>query len=150
MDPITIATAAFTAIKTGVSVGKDLQSLAGDIGKLWGAIDQIKDEHNTAKSKRRGSVEEEALHTFMAKKKAEDMEDALRQIVYATRGINGWNELVRLRAQIRKERLEEKHRQQKRAEEIKEIILAGVLVTVFTSILCFFAWFVWEARKARG
>lgn len=150
MDPITIATAAFTAIKTGVGVGKDLQSLAGDIGKLWGAIDQIKDEHNAEKSKRRGSVEEEALQTFMAKKKAEDMEDALRQIVYATRGINGWNELVRLRAQIRKQRLEEKQLKQKRAEEIKEIILAGLLITIFTSILCFFAWFVWEAKKARG
>lgn len=150
MDPITIATAAFTAIKTGVSVGKDLQSLAGDIGKLWGAIDQIKDEHNTEKSRRRGTVEEEALRTFMAKKKAEDMEDALRQIIYATRGINGWNELVRLRAKIRKERLEEKHRKQKRAAEIKEIVLAGILITVCTSILCFFAWFVWEARKARG
>jgi len=150
MDPITIATAAFAAIKTGVSVGKDLQSLAGDIGKLWGAIDQINDEHNSEKSKRRGSVEEQALQTFIAKKKAEDMEDALRQIIYATRGINGWNELVRLRAQIRKERLEEKHRKQKRVEEIKEIIMAGVLVTVFTSLICFFGWIVWEARKVRG
>ena len=150
MDPITIATAAFAAIKTGVSVGKDLQSLAGDIGKLWGAIDQINDEHNSEKSKRRGSVEEQALQTFIAKKKAEDMEDALRQIIYATRGINGWNELVRLRAQIRRERLEEKHRKQKRAEEIKEIIMAGVLVTVFTSLICFFGWIVWEARKVRG
>ena len=150
MDPITIATAAFAAIKTGVSVGKDLQSLAGDIGKLWGAIDQINDEHNSEKSKRRGSVEEQALQTFIAKKKAEDMEDALRQIIYATRGINGWNELVRLRAQIRKERLAEKHRKQKRVEEIKEIIMAGVLVTVFTSLICFFGWIVWEARKVRG
>ena len=150
MDPITIATAAFAAIKTGVSVGKDLQSLAGDIGKLWGAIDQINDEHNSEKSNRRGSVEEQALQTFIAKKKAEDMEDALRQIIYATRGINGWNELVRLRAQIRKERLEEKHRKQKRVEEIKEIIMAGVLVTVFTSLICFFGWIVWEARKVRG
>ena len=150
MDPITIATAAFAAIKTGVSVGKDLQSLAGDIGKLWGAIDQINDEHNSEKSKRRGSVEEQALQTFIAKKKAEDMEDALRQIIYATRGINGWYELVRLRAQIRKERLEEKHRKQNRAEEIKEIIMAGVLVTVFTSLICFFGWIVWEARKVRG
>ena len=78
------------------------------------------------------------------------MEDALRQIIYATRGINGWNELVRLRAQIRKERLEEKHRKQKRVEEIKEIIMAGVLVTVFTSLICFFGWIVWEARKVRG
>ena len=67
MDPITIATAAFAAIKTGVSVGKDLQSLTGDIGKLWGAIDQIKDEHNSEKSKRRGSVEEQALQTFIYK-----------------------------------------------------------------------------------
>ena len=52
MDPITIVTVMFAAIKLA-SVGKDLQSLAGDIGKLWGAIDQINDEHNSEKTKRR-------------------------------------------------------------------------------------------------
>lgn len=150
MDPITIATASFAAIKTGVSLGKDLQSLTADIGKMWGAIDEIKDAHSSEKSKRRGSVEEDALTTFMAKKKAEDMEDALRLIIYSTRGVSGWHELVRLRAEIRKQRLEEKQQQAHKMAKIREIIFAAILVIIFGGISVFFIWVVLEAKRARG
>ena len=34
MDPISIATAAFTVIKQGVAVGKELHSLSGQITKF--------------------------------------------------------------------------------------------------------------------
>ena len=147
MDPITIATAAFTAIKTGVSVGKDLQSLAGDIGKLWGAIDQIKDEHNTAKSKRRGSVEEEALHTFMAKKKAEDMRAQLKQIIILTRGMGAWEELLQTEGDIRKKRQAAVYAQQEKQRKVFEwtAIILGVAV-----VGGFIAWLVGLGLKARG
>ena len=150
MDPITIATASFAAIKTGVAIGKDLQSLTSDIGKMWGAIDEIKEAHSSEKSKRRGSVEEDALNTFMAKKQAEDMEDALRLIIYSTRGVNGWNELVRLRAEIRKQRLEEKKQRANKLAKIKEIIFAAALLIIFGGISIFFIWLVLEAKKVRG
>ena len=89
MDPLSIAMASFSAIKAGVAAGKEMHSLAQDIGKLWGAIDQIKSDHSAKKSSAFASAEEEALSTFIAKKKAEDMENQLRQIVLATRGIPG-------------------------------------------------------------
>ena len=37
-----------------------------------------------------GSVEEEALQIFMAKKKADDMREQLRQIITYTRGPSAW------------------------------------------------------------
>ena len=38
MEPISVAVAAFAAIKSGVKLGKDAQSMMQDIGKMWGAI----------------------------------------------------------------------------------------------------------------
>jgi len=47
------------------------------------------------------TVEEEALTTFMDKKKAQDLEDNLRQIIIYSRGPNAWQELLKLRVEIK-------------------------------------------------
>ena len=51
MDPITIATSAFTAIKSGVAVGKELHSLSGQIIKFVKQMNVVEDEHKKEKSK---------------------------------------------------------------------------------------------------
>ena len=51
MDPISIATAAFTVIKQGVSVGKELHSLSGQIIKFVKQINIVEEEHKKEKSK---------------------------------------------------------------------------------------------------
>ena len=45
MDPLTIATAAFGAIKQGVSVGKELHSLSGQIIKFVKQMNVVEEEH---------------------------------------------------------------------------------------------------------
>jgi len=135
-DPLSTAVAAFTAIKAGVSAGRQIQDLAKDIGKLWDGIDQAKQQHNKKKASLFSSVNEEAMDTFIAKKRAEDLEDQLRQIVIATRGMTGWQELIRLRAEIRKRRQQEKIDKAKRIEDIKEqILLAGLIILIVCGVL---------------
>ena len=53
MDPITIATSAFTAIKSGVAVGKELHSLSGQIIKFVKQMNIVEEEHKKEKRKRR-------------------------------------------------------------------------------------------------
>ena len=108
IDPLTIAVAAFSAIKSGVSAGREIQDLMGEVGKLWAASDQINSNYTTAKSKSSlfGSAEEEAMSEFIAKTKAREMEDELRELQY-TRGADAWNELIRMRGEARKRRKEE-------------------------------------------
>ena len=36
VDPLSTALGAYAALKAGVKAGRDLQELAGEIGKLWG------------------------------------------------------------------------------------------------------------------
>ena len=128
MEPISVAVAAFGAIKAGVSAGKEMTSLAKDIGRMFDAIDAVKNDHNKAKNRPFQSVNEEAMESFINKKQAEDLEDNLRAIVYATRGPSAWQELIRLRADIRRERQEEKERKIRRRREITELIGTWFLV----------------------
>tara|TARA_E500000081_G_scaffold152836_1_gene185877 strand:- start:413 stop:871 length:459 start_codon:yes stop_codon:yes gene_type:complete len=134
MEPITVLMGSFTAIKAGVSAGREMTSLAKDIGKLFDAIDDIRNDHNKAKGNPLRSANEEAMETFIAKKKAEDIESQLRQIVMATRGMNGWHELQKLRADIRHDRAEaEKERKKKRAQFVENfwtivLVVFGIIV----------------------
>ena len=114
IDPVTAlaaATAAFTTIKKGFEVGRDVESMAGDLSRWMGAVSDIKKCEEYSKRPplfkklfAAGSVEEEAMQTFMAKKKAEDMRDQLKQIIILSRGMSAWDELVRPEAAIRKKR----------------------------------------------
>ena len=134
MDPITAiaaATTAFNAIKKGFSVGRDVESMSKDLGRWMGAIQDVKDGHKKSKGRTFGSVEEEALETFAAKKKAEQMERELRNFVNLSHGPSAWNEVIRIQADIRlkkKEAIAEAKKIQ--AQRIENIIL-GVLVVFF-------------------
>ena len=136
MDPVTaigIATTAYKTIVSGFKVGKQVESMSKDLGRWMGAIQAVKDGHKKKKSRSFGSVEEEALETFAAVKEAERMERELRNFVNLSHGPNAWNEVLRIQAQIRKEKkeaiLEEKRKQRK---VIENTIIGGcVLFFVF-------------------
>ncbi len=143
IDPVTAiagATAAFNAIKSGFSVGRDIESMAGDLGRWMNHMSDLKKAEDINKKPplfkklfQSGSVEEEALQIFMAKKKAADMRDQLRQIIVATRGPSAWDELIKTEADIRKKRQEAIYAQQERRQQILEIIGIIVLCTVIAA-----------------
>ena len=130
MDPasaIAIATASFTALKKGFSISKDVYAMAGDIGKFMDAIDSVKNVHKEEK-KKYGSVGEEALQSFVAHKKAQEMENELRNFLIGNYGFNAWQDVLRIQAKIRKERIamrEKRRRQVQQAVEIAFVILVG-------------------------
>ena len=131
IDPITAiagATAAFNTIKKGFAVGRDIESMAGDLGRWMGAVSDLKKAEELNKKPplfkklfNAGSVEEEAMQIFMAKKKAEDMRDQLRQIIVATRGPSAWDELIKTEADIRKKRQQAIYDQQERRQKVIEV-----------------------------
>ncbi len=138
IDPISAIAAAkvaYETIKKGFQIGKDVESMAGDIGRWMNAINDVKESHNKAKSRRFGSVEEEALETFAAKKQAEKMEDELRNFIIGNYGLNGWNDIIRIQAQLRKKKLEEKRQRQQQVENIMYWGTVGCLVLLITVFL---------------
>ena len=134
MDPISAiaaATTAYNAIKRGFKVGKEIEGMSKDLGRWMGAIQEVKEGHNKAKGRSFGSVDEEALESFAALKKAQQMENELRNFVNMHYGPNAWNEVIRIQVDIRKkkkEALEEAKRKQKR---MIENIIIGVCCLFF-------------------
>ena len=134
MDPVTaigVATTAFNAIKKGFQVGRDVESMSKDLGRWMGAIQDVKEGHNKKKNRIFGSVEEEALETFAIKKKAIAMENELRNFVNLSYGPNAWNEVLRIQADIRKQKKEAIEEAKRKQAQMIENIILGVLVVFF-------------------
>ena len=139
---VSAATSAFSAIKKGFEVGRDIESMAGDLSRWMGAVSDIQkaDQYNKKpplfkKIFNAGSVEEEAMQIFMAKKKAEDMRNQLKQIITFTRGPSAWEELLRTEGDIRKKRQKMIYDQQERRRKLIEIIAIIMLVGIIGTFL---------------
>ena len=156
IDPVTAiagATAAFNAIKSGFSVGRDIESMAGDLGRWMNCISDLKKSEEMNKKPplfkklfQAGSVEEEAMQIFMAKKKAEDMRDQLRQIIVATRGPSAWDELIKTEGDIRKKRQQMIYAQEERRRQLIEIVAVIGLVLVIGGTLVGFLYLYTTTR----
>ena len=149
---VSAATGAFNTIKKGFAAGREIESMAGDLSRWMGAVSDIKkaEEYNKKpplfkKLFNAGSVEEEAMEIFMAKKKAEDMRNELKQIISFTRGPSAWEELLRTEADIRKKRQQAIYDQKERQRKILEIIAIIGLVVVIGGFIIGLIW-LWLNR----
>ena len=157
IDPVTaLATAstAFNLIKKGFAAGRDIEAMGSDLGRWMGAVSDIKKCEEYSKKPplfkklfAAGSVEEEALQTLMAKKKAEDMREQLKSIIMFSRGMGAWEELLRTEASIRKKRQEAIYAQ----EERRRIFIEWSAI-IFVSCLgaSFIIWIIYMFLKTRG
>ena len=156
IDPISAlatATSAFNLIKKGFSVGRDVESMGKDLGRWMGAMSDLKKAHEYTQKPplfkkifQAGSVEEEAMAAFMAKKKAEDMRDELRQLISFTRGPSAWQELINMEAQIRKDRQKAIYDQKERRRKAIEYTLAGILIFIASAGIIALFWFIMKAK----
>ena len=156
IDPVTAlatATSAFNLVKKGMSVGRDIESMGSDLGRWMGAMSDLKKADEMAKKPplfkklfAAGSVEEEAMQAFMAKKKAEDMRDELRQLISFTRGPSAWDELVKMGASIRKKRQQAIYDQKERQRKFFEILAIIVLVIVIGVVGVGLLWLILQGR----
>lgn len=137
IDPVSAlatASSAFSLIKKGFEVGRDIEQMAGDISRWMSAMSDLSEAEHQAKNPpifkklfAGKSVEQEAIEIFAAKKKAEHMREELRQYISWTMGQSAWDELIRMEGQIRKQRQETLYAQARRRRkfiEISAIILA--------------------------
>ena len=143
IDPITcvgLATSAFNAIKHGISVGRDLQDMAGQLSQ-WG---QAFSDFNYAEEKSKNPPFWKALATpkndntaieiFAHRKKMEEMRKQIKDHISFVYGPSAWDEVLNIEAQMRKQRKEEAYRKQEMQEAVVTWIfgvlafLAGVTV----------------------
>jgi len=132
MDPISAmatASAAFSALKKGFAVGRDIEAMASDLSRWMGALSDLDQMEREAKNppifkKLFGgqSVEQEAITTFANKQKAQQQRYELQQWISLTMGKSKWDQLVAMEGQIRKRRKETLYRQRERRRKFVEIV----------------------------
>jgi len=152
MDPVSAmatASAAFGALKKGFSIGRDIESMAGDLSRWMGALSDIDQAEKEAKNPpifkklfNGKSVEQEAIEAFAAKRKAQAQRDELKQWISLTMGRSAWDELIRMEGNIRKQRQETLYLQRERRQKFVEICVIILAVLIGAALLVGFIWLV--------
>lgn len=127
IDPLT----AFAAIKGGISAGKQLHSMSKEIAGFFDSVDNAKKTHEKKKNSLFASANEEAMDTWMQKQQAIEAEKELRELIVNTRGFSAYQDLLKLRREIARERKERERREAKEREEQQELIAIVMVVLVF-------------------
>ena len=152
MDPISAmatASAAFSTIKKGFAVGRDIEQMAGDLSRWMGAMSDLEQAEKEAKNPpifrklfAGQSVEQEAITAFANKEKAKQQRYELQQWISLTMGKSKWDELVRMEGQIRKTRKETLYRQRERRQKFVEIVAWTVVLCIAAALLYAFIMFL--------
>lgn len=136
IDPITAlaaATTAFKAVQSLVNTGRELEDVAGQLGKWFTAVSDIREAEAQAKNPPlfkklvfSQSVEEEALNALIAKKKAEEQETQIREMIMYRYGMDALREMYAMRRQIKEAREKAVYRRQQLLKKIQD----GVIITL--------------------
>jgi hypothetical protein len=153
-DPISligVATTAFKGIKAAVEMGREIEDVVGQLGQWAGAIADLDKAEELNKKKKKSlfkslvpkngkSLEQEAIDVYVAKKRAREMRDELRQLISYSSGINAWNEFLSIENNIRKQRQEAVYAEIERREKLKEFITIGLIVTLVVGTAIGIVW----------
>ena len=159
MDPasiglaITAASKAFTAIKNGFAVGRDIESMGKDLGRWMGALSDIDNAEKSAKNAsplrklfKGKEIEASAIEAFTAKKKLEAQRQELKSFINFHYGANSWNEILHMEAEIRKRRKQVIYERQEFVRKIWEYIGWTFLFCSVIGFIIFLAWLYKESR----
>ena len=152
-DPVTISAAvatastAFNGIKRAFAAGKDLESMSQDLSRWMGAVSDVDAAHKSAKNPTMfrkvfsgGTIEQEAIEAFTAKKKLEEQRYELKQFLMFTHGSKAWDELLAMEGQIRKRRQKEIYDRKIFREKVISWVVISIVVTIGCIILVGFVY----------
>ena len=158
IDPISItaavsgATAAFNTIKSMIAAGRDIESCMGDVSRWMRMASDVDQAAKQAKNPplfkkllSAGSVEEEALQAYAAKKKLEAQRQELKNFLNMSYGPQAWADLIQLEGKIRKQRQEAIYKQQEKRRQILEVLAVLTAILLVGAALLFIIWVAVQA-----
>jgi len=142
LDPVSamaIATSAYNVLKKGIEVGRELEDMGGQLGTWFGAIADVKAADEEAadpplfrKVFAKSSVEQEAIENLMRRKKIEQQERELREMIVYRFGVDAYRDMIKDRNTIRDAR---KRAVDARARRIKKLVLNAVAIALIALIV---------------
>ena len=148
LDPVSalaIATSAFNVIRKGIEMGRELEDMAGQLGTWFGAVSDVKSAEEEAKDPplfkkliSSGSVEQEALQALVARKKIEQQEKELRELIVWRWGTEEYTAMMRDRARIKDTRAKAIQNQRRKMRKfIANILTIGAILALIGIIVAF-------------
>lgn len=152
-DPVTVtavlttATSAFNNLKKAFAIGRDIETMSSDLSRWMQAssdIDQgIKNSKHPPFYKKflsGDSVEQAAVQCFTAKKQLEEQRYELQQFIKFKYGSKAWDQLLKMEANIRKERTEKLYAKQKFRQQCIEGFFILLLLCTIIGFIIFVIW----------
>jgi|TARA_Y100000289_G_scaffold65835_1_gene80344 hypothetical protein len=134
MDPlsmIAMASTTFKGIQTLVNQGAEIEAVAQKLGAWYSYASDIKQAEKEAESPGvfkklfdGQSIEQQALNATIAKKKLQEQEKNIRELIVWAYGVETYQEMIMLRRKIKAQREEAIYKQRKR----KRMILDSVII----------------------
>jgi hypothetical protein len=148
IDPVSalaLATSAYKAIKKGIEMGKELEDMGGVLGTWFSAISDVKNAEEEAKDPplfkkliAKGSVEQQALQALFARKKIEQQEKELRELIVWRWGTEEYTAMMRDRTKIKDTRARAAQAQRRKMRNFIINTLTIVALLGLTGILIMF------------
>jgi len=130
-----------------IAAGRDLESCIGDVSRWMKMASDVDQAEKQAKNPpifkkllAAGSVEEEALQAYAAKKKLEAQRQELKNFLNMSYGPQAWADLIQLEGRIRKQRQVAIYKQQERRRQILEIVVVVTATGLGAALLLFIIW----------
>ena len=152
IDPLTafaIAQGAIKGVQAAIKMGKDINSISGDLMKFFDAKDVIAKE--SIKKKPKGFAQSDTAAAFevvMQLKQLQDAEAELKQMLIWSGNGDVWTALMlernRMVAERKQTEAEVAHARAVRAEEISDIVNVGLWSAMVSSIVGLVAWLTWQ------
>jgi hypothetical protein len=139
MDPLSIALVSFTALKKGIALGKDISAMGKDLNNLFSFIDG-------AKEAQKSGNKNDPLAELTAYYKALDMEKAIEEAVWQSRGSAGVKMLKQFREKAKQREKEGRYLATKRKNQILNVV--GVMFAIIITGVggYFMIWFAMQYK----
>ena len=148
IDPVSalaIATSAFNLLKKGISAGRELEDMSGQLGSWFSAISDVKNAEEEAKDPplfkkliAKGSVEQQALQALFARKKIEQQEKELRELIVWRWGTEEYTAMMRDRVKIKDTRERTAQNQRRKMRNLVMNTLTIIAFAALTGLLVMF------------
>ena len=145
MDPLTLlaaAKASYEAIKAGIAVGKELQSMASDMGSLFDSVAAITrtaaDPKGSLMSGK--TAQQVAMEAYAAKAEADTMMEELKNHFIGEFGIAAWDQVLAATTQIKKDQRAAARQAAKEQQEMMgNVMLWGTAFLIFLLVVALFS-----------
>ena len=145
MDPLSLiamASTTFKGIQVLVNKGAEIEHVAQKLGQWYSFASDIKEAEREAESPGifkklfdGNTIEQQALNSVIAKKKLEEQEKQIRELIVWSYGVETYQEMIMLRRKIKAQREQAIYKQRKRQRMLLDSVIVAIGVAVSSGII---------------